>query len=423
MDELPSYDPGLHIQETTHSNSSLSSLIVVNGGTGGEYDHGDVLTGRIIITGSSKHDTEINTILIDFQQFQMFNRKGKWTTRQLILTKYDIPIDAYPPDNIIKKNHQYEFTFSLTIPSRMHKESCYCSSNNSTEILTLHRQLPPTVGTPFIWCDQGPDVPDKSVVIAYRLRTRVLNPKGILISKHNKYIRLSPSYPPLSLPFDPDIITKVELKKKKATNIFAEKGSINLLLKFNHVPVLFLDQNNGVADLRLSMEYDDDELLPTIRQLYYKLTAFTTSNIQPIGYYPDITDRKVHCVKDTFQLARVVHWEFENNNNSILIFRIRIPSTKEGICPSYYSCSSSRQYKIKLTIEFEKYHNISTADTPLIIAQSATPRYYLGNFNNDITLGGINRVLDVDDDDVFVDPCPPYHAHANEFEYEFANSL
>lgn len=396
---LPDYEVGGNVTAAKANDTFGSPIVSVKFShqPGAIYNRGDFVTGSVIIR--PRKTQKFNRVLVDMQMLQITRHSTSGHVIFTIpLTRYSIPEVAYPPSKMLHKGLQYEFTFSMTIPNTVDRQLF-----NGTTTPLMHFQLPPSVGCPTGDPDPTYDVADKSFAVCYRVRARLTSKspgssdfvaKRDIIDQSCKHFRVIPSYAPATVSKK---IYKSSLQLKQG--MFggkSNKGMIEVTALNNLVLYSSDCQTTGDIDLNFTFIPSDKHLnakLPDIKEITYKITAYTISSAKQLDHYPKPGAHKVHTCREIFRSGRfngfVSKWRSKSSENRLSHdITIKLPVTigntvVQKFVPSFHSFFGSRQYEIVVSVEMDGLGHISLP-VPVVVGRHRNPSTWVINDNSEI---------------------------------------
>ncbi|CAN6653227.1 hypothetical protein TRVA0_026S01288 [Trichomonascus vanleenenianus] len=400
-DSPPKYHPGLEVTKTNTTNLSPITIQVRYINTSQTFNLGDDILGTVTITPFA--DIHFDRVLIALQQQETVtpNSSGSTLTKIVTLQRYNVPPEAMPEDNVLLKGYKYTFPYSLQVPRLLPDAACDYG-------LDLHRHITPSVGSPFEWSDQTPDIPGKKLVTTHKVHVSVVSAdqaKPLLES--TKYLKFVPSYPPLHLEPQPCIST---LKLKSGSLFKRAPAEQDVTVFVQSQPTLSIDHNQKtIVPLEVKFRTTDPSpRFPKFENATYTLIAHSLQTMGCPGYYPKPGDPNVHAQTMNFtpkaiKIAGQDPWQLKSVNDregyseyytKVYIAMVLPVKNKARIVPSYFSCMSSRHYEAKLSVHFAGYGSNAVLKFPISIA-------------GDTSTNGLAFWAEMADE---TDPVPPYRA-------------
>uniref|UniRef100_A0A060T4J4 ARAD1A18084p n=1 Tax=Blastobotrys adeninivorans TaxID=409370 RepID=A0A060T4J4_BLAAD len=384
----PEYTPGMEVKTLDYgANMEPRSLfasdvyITIDTPVTNVFNRGDALVGRVVIAPSK--DMPIGDLLIDLQMINILRKQKKYNTfrmtRSISLDRHKVPTEAYPEDRVLRRGLEYSFNYSMVIPTVIGANHC-----EHQGMLPLHFQLPPSIGSPSEMLVEHCDCPQKSVVIAYRIRARFTKPgnhsEKLLAAQQYRYLRVCPMYPPLLV--EPEHTQKtVRLKG----GIIKRVPVGELTMAVLNVPALSLTgaTNTSFAHLQLKYKPLEDGTPPEIGRISRILVMHTLSRISdvPIFYYPKHDDPAVFTETEMWKAQKCdmakSDWKQCQDGDNEYEMDVHVPlSLPEGVkpggrlVPSFFSCTSSRQYEFKIQLFFTGLSSASIR-FPVVVSRDA----------------------------------------------------
>jgi hypothetical protein len=397
--EPPSYVSGSSVEVATCDDSLYCSVLQISltpsvSGPVREtvFDTSDLITGKVLVT--PKRDMAFEHLIVDLLGQEITVRKNSFSESQykrlFTLAKYDIPRQTLPDDNLLRKGFKYSFTFSLVLPETVAHDSCPCSDQN-------HDELPPSFGTALDAFDptfgRQEFVPDGSARVIYRIRARLFKTdtsSGCSVwAQTCKYITVRPSsYPLLDLSklYDSDGVSLRQESyniSKRLSHGLVRKSDMGTIRLQTENQLNFLLANPATTTLKLKVNYSPSEkrfIPPEISGISYCINALTFSCTETIKHPPSLRTvqkhRNIHMVVEQLihqklTIAKPI-WELQPTPEgasevTTLVVPVSFPVLHEKVIATYFSCLTSRQYEMVVTVHLRGLGSI-TLSVPILVS-------------------------------------------------------
>lgn len=392
-------------------------------------DVNQTLIGKVLI--SPKCDLTFSRLVVDIvgeeisQRLQGLNQVRY--TRRFQLAQYIVPPSLFPEQNIVRDALQYTVSFSITIPNHLLTESdCRCQDDALSR--SLHMQLPPAYGSSIeLNVNAKDDIADLSAKVVYKVRARLYKPivEGqTTMSWHAQSTRMIPLRPSVYPPVDASMLIddtgkpllkpvySTEASVTSSSHLFSRPKKLGTMQMSVHRPItmFLLQQNTNSVHVNLRYIRDinnssSDMCPPQILSVAYSVTELTYSSTKAMGYPPskhsmaaqkDQKRKSLHCYSTRVARQKLTiaspQWELFKDNGCneasshvgtsesvaappIFQTHLTIPllCLDQQSVPTYFSCLTSRQYELTLTIFFKGSPNKMELQVPILVTNYSFP--------------------------------------------------
>jgi hypothetical protein len=347
-EDLPDYSTGASVTKSRSGRKQVLSIQLDDPRKGGFFSSGDMISGTVTIRPG--RDVTISAFLIDLQMVESVVRseyaRSARTMKTAILTKYEVPVTAYPENMTFRKGLQYSFGFSMQIPT--HRPDTTCQSGQ-------HTRWPPSIGgLPEDKVDDDLELTDLSCRVYYCVSSRII--VGGQEIEEQAYINVVPSHP-----FETPLTDlQFECKKEIKTGIIKKSVVGVASIQINKLPPIRLwNSDPTVFDLNLSFHAVGSASPPAVQTVVVAADIITGSSF--LGVEITATDGPpVRTLTDRVRVEKIdvscsSQWEQTGPGQYAQVIKVSVTPDRGDIqfVPSFESCLTERRYEVQFTIRFE----------------------------------------------------------------------
>ncbi|ANB11206.1 hypothetical protein AWJ20_4008 [Sugiyamaella lignohabitans] len=363
-------------------------------------DLGDVITGKVVITPRKSMDFSILLVDLVGEEISLRDRGYSESHHKRVFTvaRYEIPHQHI--SGPLEEGFVYTFTYSLVVPERLPREFCPCGTGNP-----IHSQLPPSYGLPLEnYTPRNHEENEECARVLYRVRARLY--KNLRNSReetlkiwaqgHKTVSIRSSLYPPLVLEELKDsngniLRLPVYSTSKQLSHGLIRKVAIGTVELKTSEPLNIYLNNPSTKLVSLDVIYtppsDQKSTSPLeIHHVSYKVNALTFASIEAMAEIPSrqsvMSNKKspVYMSKDNILRQNLTIckplWRLNENNDSktkgnsyvtTLKLPFSFPVTNKKVVSTYFSCLTSRQYELTVTVNFGSSIGSHSITIPVLV--------------------------------------------------------